>query len=151
MKITNLTKKEINELISNNNSINQILKSINVNSNGSGAYRTFRNHCDKLGVILPKYKHKNFKIGNKIPLNEILIENSTYQNVSRLKIRLINENILEYKCVKCGNEGEWMGEAIVLQLDHKNGIRNDNRVENLRFMCPNCHSQTPTFSGKNKK
>ena len=57
----------------------------------------------------------------------------------------------EYKCFtsKCGLT-EWHGEHITLELDHINGIRNDNRLENLRWLCPNCHSQTPTFRGYNK-
>ena len=55
-----------------------------------------------------------------------------------------------YKCHICGID-EWNDKAIVLQLDHINGVKRDNRIENLRFLCPNCHSQTDTFAGKNKK
>ena len=79
----------------------------------------------------------------------ILVINSTYSRTN-LKPRLISENILEYKCIECGNTGEWNGKPITLQLDHVNGVYNDNRVENLRFLCPNCHSQTDTFRSKNK-
>lgn len=57
---------------------------------------------------------------------------------------------LEEKC-ECGNKGFWRGKKLTLQLDHKNGVNNDNRLENLRFLCPNCHSQTDTFCGRNKK
>lgn len=52
----------------------------------------------------------------------------------------------EYKCEIC-NISEWQNKPLVLQVDHINGIHNDNRVENLRFICPNCHSQTETFCG----
>ena len=53
----------------------------------------------------------------------------------------------EYKCEICGIS-EWQGKELSLQLDHINGINNDNRIENLRLLCPNCHSQTETFSGR---
>ena len=47
--------------------------------------------------------------------------------------------------------GKWMNQQLTLQLDHINGISDDNRKENLRFLCPNCHSQTKTFGGNNIK
>lgn len=53
------------------------------------------------------------------------------------------------KCVDCGIEDEYNGKPIDLQVDHKNGVNTDNRIENLRWMCPNCHSQTLTYKGKN--
>lgn len=62
-----------------------------------------------------------------------------------LKRRLINEKKLNYKCALCGNTGGWNNKKLVLQLDHINGDHKDNRIENLRLLCPNCHSQTETF------
>lgn len=79
-----------------------------------------------------------------------MVEHSTYTNITRLKMRLVNEQRLEYKCALCGNEGMWNNLPLTLELDHINGQHLDHRIENLRFLCPNCHSQTPTFSGKNK-
>jgi len=150
-KICELSKTEMQTLIDNNTSINAILKQLNVNSNGSGAYKTFKNHCRRLQVDVPFYKNNgNAVIGPKISLDEILVENSTYQNGTRLKLRLISEGKLEYKCYgeDCCIVNEWKGVPLTLQLDHKNGKHNDNRIENLRFLCPNCHSQTITYSGK---
>ncbi len=95
----------------------------------------------------PGYNHIKF-----IPLSEILVENSNYTNIARLKIRLLREGLLE---AKCNGEGcdiiEWKGKPISLQLDHINGVNLDHRIENLRLLCPNCHSQTATFAGKNKR
>jgi len=84
----------------------------------------------------------------KIPLSEVLIENSTYARHA-LKKRLIEEKLLEYKCQSSSNEGTWNGYRLSLHLDHVNGIFNDNRLANLRFLCPNCHSQTDSYAGKN--
>ena len=85
--------------------------------------------------------------GQPIPLEQILIKNSTYANTNNLKKRLINAGMLKYHCSICGIN-EWQGKELVLQLDHINGIHNDNRLENLRLLCPNCHSQTDTYAGK---
>lgn len=64
--------------------------------------------------------------------------------------RLLKEMGVPYTCRICGIS-EWLGERLGLQLDHINGDGFDNRCANLRFLCPNCHSQTPTFSGRNAK
>jgi 5-methylcytosine-specific restriction endonuclease McrA len=146
MKIISLTKEDIIGLMKKYSNINQILISLDVNSNGSGAYKTFKAHCSNLGVSLEGYgKFSSGGFQKKIPIEEILVENSTYANNVSLKKRLIREGVLDYKCVECGNIGKWNEKPLVLQLDHINGINTDNRIENLRILCPNCHSQTKTF------
>jgi hypothetical protein len=85
-----------------------------------------------------------------LSLDKVLVEKSTY-NRWYLKKRLVAEGLLVYECEKCHNKGSWLGESLSLQLEHKNGINDDNRINNLCFLCPNCHSQTDTFSGRNCK
>ena len=85
-------------------------------------------------------------------LSHLLVENSSSGiSTSRFKKRLIKEGLLEEKCYECGIGPIWNGKALVLQIDHTNGVSNDNRISNLRILCPNCHSQTHTYAGRNNK
>lgn len=73
---------------------------------------------------------------------------SKYQNRSAVRNRF--REVSDYKCA-CGLTDIWQGSFIVLQMDHINGNSCDNRLDNLRWLCPNCHSQTETFCGKNMR
>lgn len=85
-------------------------------------------------------------------LDDILVENSTYVNMVHLKPRLIAAGLVEDKCAMadCPTRfmDSWRGQPLVLQVDHINGVRNDNRIKNLRLLCPNCHTQTDTWGRK---
>lgn len=67
-----------------------------------------------------------------------------------IKRRLLELGLIREQCSRCGLTA-WRGKPLIIHLDHINGVRNDWRLENLRMLCPNCHSQTPTFSGRNVK
>lgn len=81
-------------------------------------------------------------------LSEILVAGRLITSTAQIKERLVQEGVLAWRCAVCGLD-TWRSRPLVLQLDHINGDRRDNRRENLRFLCPNCHSQTDTFAGKN--
>jgi len=95
-------------------------------------------------------KGKRSEYPRAAPLNEILVKDSRYSR-AQLKRRLRQANVLPYLCAVCRLEPFWNGEPLVLVIDHINGVNNDNRRENLRWLCPNCNSQTPTFAGRNRK
>ena len=75
-------------------------------------------------------------------------ENSPHSR-GTVKRYIIKNNLIPYKCSICGFEGKWQEKDLVLVLDHINGVNNDHRLENLRFLCPNCNSQQDTFAGRN--
>jgi hypothetical protein len=82
----------------------------------------------------------------KLPLEVLMARSKSRLSIKR---RLLDAGILESRCDECGIS-EWRGRHLSIQLDHRNGIRDDHRLENLRMLCPNCHSQTETFAAKNK-
>ena len=126
---------------------------LGIKSHGA-AHRSFKTRVKELNLNTDHFigqahlRGKTHGWAPKQPLDQILVEDSKYANSTCLKRRLIKSNLLQYKCYRC-NIDTWCNELITLQLDHINGINNDNRIENLRLLCPNCHSLTPTFAGKN--
>lgn len=91
----------------------------------------------------------NFNKSRRFSNEFVFKEDSSYPR-HRLKERIIKENLLKYVCLSCGNDGNWNNAKLTLQLDHINGVNNDHRIENLRFLCPNCHTQQDTYAAKNK-
>ena len=96
-------------------------------------------------VELSEY-HKSIRLDD----SQVFVKDSTYPR-HKLKARIIKFDMLEYKCQCCGIGPEWMGKVMPLILDHINGVNNDNRLENLRFVCSNCDSQLDTYKSRNRK
>lgn len=86
-------------------------------------------------------------MAKKLTNEEVFVKNSYYAR-HLIKRRILEQSLLEYICAECGNKGDHNGRPLTLQLDHINGEGQDHRIENLRFLCPNCHSQTDTYAGK---
>ena len=150
-KIYQVSDEEFKNIVLNANSYSDCLRALGLRTSGGSSTDILKRRIKELNCSIKHFNQTNKKSYQaKYSLEEILVENSSYANIASLKKRLIKEGALEYKCAICGLT-EWLNKPISLQLDHINGINNDHRIENLRFLCPNCHSQTDTFAGKNKK
>lgn len=151
--IWKIDKDELSEIVSSSSSISQILKHFNMDNKG-GNYKTIK---DRMAYDNIDYSHITLGLGSNAgrkfsskskPLEDILVIDSEYSRY-HLKRRLIKENILDNVCSICGQLPMWNNQPMILILDHKNGSSRDNRIFNLRLLCPNCNSQTPTFAGRN--
>lgn len=159
-RIWKVSSTEFKNIVMNANSYSDIANYFNYSKNSS-IYNMIKERMNfekiPLSIIEEAQKKQRLKqinnliLFNETPLEDILVENSSYTNTKCLKEKLLKKKLLTNNCYECGIGSEWNGKPLSLQLDHKNGINNDNRLENLRLLCPNCHSQTPTFCGRHRK
>lgn len=161
-KIDTFTDEQIYEFIEKSKSFRQLILKLGFSSNGSGDYVYVKTQLDKRDInyqrLLKIRTNSNTvlkvdekgRILQKYSNEEVFIVNSKLDRGS-IKKRILDQKLILYVCQGCGLGDEWNGKKISLQLEHKNGVNNDNRLENLCFLCPNCHSQTDTFSSKRNK
>lgn len=154
--IWKLSKEYLEKVVANSSSIAEILAVVDLKNIG-GNYLTIKNRLDfeqidysHISLGIGATKGKKFNPRESVSSDKLFIENSTYGR-STIRRRILKSNLLPYKCAICSMESEWNSQPITLVLDHINGIRDDHRLENLRFLCPNCNSQQSTFAGRNNK
>lgn len=136
----------LQKLLRESNSLSDLLRKQNKSPSGTAVKLLI----EKLKILDIDYKFIPIKSVKKLTLEDILQKDRPYSS-HKLKKRLLASGLKEEKCEICGQEPIWNGLHLELQLDHINGVHNDNRIENLRILCPNCHTQTATFGNKRKK
>ena len=145
--ITGDLSMTLQDAISSSNSMAEAAKKLDM------PFMTFKRRAMELGVYKTnqggKGLSKPYK-GVKFITQDILDGKHPQYDTNKLKNRLVSEGILEYNCVACGMGDEYNGKPITLQLDHIDGHRFKHGLDNLRLLCPNCHSQTDTWCGRNK-
>ena len=149
------TKEQLEDAVQKSTSIRQVLGKLNLREAG-GNYEQVKKYIAEFSLDTGHFKGKGWARGligigsPRLSLKEILVRNSTFQS-HKLKKRLFKSGLKEKACEKCGWAEFSSDGRQPLELDHINGERHDNRLENLRILCPNCHSLQPTHRGRNIK
>ena len=147
------TEEELKTAVSECLSLRKVLARLGLVEAG-GNYAQIKKYIKSLGIDTSHFRGKGWSKGlklirhPKISLEEILVKNSSYQS-HKLKNRLFQAGLKRAQCEECGWEKISEDGRLPLELDHINGDRNDNTLENLRILCPNCHSLKPTHRGRN--
>lgn len=150
------TDEELQDAVKSNKSVRGVLRTLRLVPAG-GNYAQINKRIIELGLDSTHFTGKGWNIGWKFDsrkppqtLEQIVVENSTYQS-HKLKKLLFTKGIKQPSCEICGWAEKSIDGRIPVELDHINGVHSDNRLENLRILCPNCHSLQPTHRGRNKK
>lgn len=149
------TKEFLLPIINNSFSYAEVLRKLNLSFSGSNnSY--IRTLAKNFNISISHFLGSASNRGKKRPVlkfEDILINNrlNGHRNRAKQLRRAMLEAGFEKKCIECGLGPYWNNKPITLQIDHINGDGLDNRKENLRFLCPNCHSQTSNFGAKNIK
>jgi len=152
MKLRKYTEIQLRRAVEKSYSFAQTLKALSLVPCG-GNYLVLKRAISHFNLDTSHFTfqlwNKGKEIGARTPTEKYLNNEKSIAS-NKLKKRLIKEKLLTPKCSSC-NLTEWLEKPIPLELDHINGNSLDNRLENLRLLCPNCHALTPTYRGKNIK
>lgn len=146
--IKNISKEKLQEIVQNSISIDEALKKIGYTYTGGTNYELFKKTCTELNI---DYSHFTGlpRQTEKRTIENVFCEQSTASQAT-LRKWYFEGDFSEYKCAICGIN-EWNGKKLTLRLDHINGVNKDNRLENLRWVCPNCDSQLETYCRGHKR
>lgn len=144
------TVDDVRHSVENALCMTDVLKGLGLSPHG-GNDRTIKRLIEEHNIDVSHFNvQQAVRRGKKLwTFEEVFVQGSKIPrpSLSRLVERF---KVLPYQCAGCNNEGMWNGSKLRLTVDHIDGISDNNEVTNLRYLCPNCHSQTETFGGKNK-
>lgn len=145
-----ITDEEQIEAVKHCTSINGLLRYLGKPvSSGQHLWAKRRIQC--AGIDISHFTGRGSRMDSLSYTTDELFAEGSKKKRSTVRKRILRDNLIPYECAFCGNTGEWMGHPMALELDHINGVANDHRLENLRFLCPNCHATTDTYCGRNMK
>lgn len=139
----------LKEIIKNSLNYSDALRSMGVKDVTGGNFRQIKKYVKKYGIDTSHFKRTSSS-SNELSIKETF-KKGIFRSGKMLRGKIEKYGLIKYECMECGNTGNWNGKKLTLHLDHINGDRKDNRLENLRFLCPNCHQQTDTWGAKNMK
>lgn len=152
MNKVKFTKKEIEAYVKKSFTIADVCRLCGWQPRGDN-YKIIKRYIKEYDIDISHFTGKRTNIGNRLNKHNeknayFYLHKNSYIQTNTLKRKIFEEGIKDYKCELCGIS-EWNGKKINLQLHHINGDNTDNSIENLQILCPNCHSQTDNFCGKN--
>jgi hypothetical protein len=145
------TEAELRAVVPAASTLTEVLRHFGLRPAG-GNHRLLRHWLDRWNISTEHFTGTPAGPPRRkaIPLEQVMVRGSTYQR-SQLKQRLYDTGLKQRRCELCGQGEEWCGARMALILDHINGTADDNRLENLRIVCPNCAATLDTHCGRGNR